>query len=167
MFPDIYKKKKVIYDDFSKIYLTNLQQQKSSLERNILDNNGNDYINDNNNYLKKFSSLNNINNINNLNTNSNDNNNNLNYLNSRYHSQYNSTKNLTNNFGRETIKNSFIYSFKDKMQKKQQTLYNSSKILNKSKTCISPIAKTNIVCVEDLNKINDNIESITKYVSIS
>ena len=59
MFPGLYKKKKVIYDDFSKIYLTNNIPNKSQMKE-----------------------------------------------------------------GKETIRNSFLYSFKDKIKK--TTIYNKN-----------------------------------------
>lgn len=137
MFPNLYKKKKVIYDDFSKIYLTNIKKIK---EAEITDDN-----NSNNNSVDGFVSV--VNNpIINLNMNN------------------TTIKQQTNYFGRDTIKNSFLYSFRDKF-KKQQTTYNSKP---KMKSQSSPLV--NFGTLYDVNQADldssDKMLIMTNYVSI-
>jgi len=137
MFPNLYKKKKVVYDDFSKIYLTNIKKLKEVEVR--------EETNNSNNISREglvFTANNPL-----LNT----------YLN-------NSTmKQQTNNFGRETIKNSFMYSFREKF-KRQQTVYNKPK--NKAQS--SPVV--NCGTIYDINTCNiispDKMLVMTNYVSI-
>jgi hypothetical protein len=126
MFPNLYKKKKVVYDDFSKIYLTNIKNSHENIQ------------NDNTNKETPLTSLNNKSQRNNENNN--------------------------NCFPRETIKNSFMYSFKGKFSKKLQTLYNNSK----NKRSNSPVV--NCGTGFELNEISvdtaDNFLIMTNYVSI-
>jgi len=133
LFPNLYKKKKVVYDDFSKIYLTNI--------RKIKDSDSKEY----NNTKESLDSP-----ANNPIINSN--------LNSTAH------KLQANGIIKETIKNSFMYSFRDKF-KKQQTLYN---IKQKNKSQISTSINTGTTYnVNDINIENtDKMIIMTNYVSI-
>ncbi len=131
MFPNLYKKKKIIYDDFSKIYLTNIQKMKDN-ENTDLNNSREHILSTGNNQVLK---------INNLNT---------------KQTYYNP---------KDTIKNSFVYSFKEKMNKKQQTLYNK-KI--KEKLQISPYINTGTLYgINDINLEKNTILINTNYISIN
>ena len=136
MFPNLYKKKKVVYDDFSKIYLTNIKtlNEAETIEENSNNLNTEGLVSTANNRMLNM---------------------NLN----------NSTmKQQTNNFGRDTIKNSFLYSFREKF-KKQQTLYNTKP---KNKTQSSPVV--NCDTLYDINNADfnssDKMLKMTNYVSI-
>ena len=133
MFPNLYKKKKVTYDDFSKIYLTNIKKIKEA-----------ETTEDNENSIEGLVLTAN-NPIINLNMN-------------------NSTmKNQTNSFGRDTIKNSFLYSFREKF-KKQQTIYN-----NKPKKTQAS-AEINSETLNDVNHADfdssDKMLIMTNYICI-
>lgn len=103
MFPNLYKKKNVVYDDFSKIYLTNIKQLKEETgEMTIQNTKENEKEN---NVLSK-----------------------LKYLNSTLISKdLNENTNSTsqNIFARDTMKNRFMFSFKSN-KSKRQTLFNKS-----------------------------------------
>ena len=100
MFPTLYKKKKVVYDDFSKIYLTNIKDIKEGSPEMTIEN---------------------------TKENDNERSHNLKYLNSTYiGKEQNEASNTTsphNVFARDTMNNRFMYSFKSN-QSKRQTMFN-------------------------------------------
>lgn len=148
MFPNLYKKKKVVYDDFSKIYLTNIKNFK---EAEITEENYNNNINNENNINNNISRDGFISTANNP------------IINTNLHNI--TMKQQTINFGRDTIKNSFMYSFRDKFKKQQQTLYNS-----KPKNKVQSSPAVNCGTLYDINHANFDSEDktliMTNYVSI-
>ena len=138
MFPNLYKKKKVVYDDFSKIYLTNIKDIKEENPQLTLENTKEDE--------KENIRLNN-----------------LKYLNNTLISkQQHESSNITspNVFARETINNRFMYSFKSNLTKRQ-TLYNKSSRYSN----ISPVRK-NSNDLNIGYDVGEKVTIMTNYIPI-
>lgn len=140
LFPNLYKKKKIVYDDFSKIYLTNMKDLKSEGENEFLTPRmtiGNNKR-ENETYNKEF-----INFEKDQERSTKDKEkdkdkerlNNLKYLNHTLISkeQCESSNNTSMNlFARDTINNRFMYSLKSNQSRKSTPSYNKSISMNSS-----------------------------------
>jgi hypothetical protein len=136
LFPNVYSKKKVVYDDFSKIYLTNITNLKGENTEMTIENTKEKIINEER--LEKINILK--------------------YLNNTYISkEQNESSNVTspsNIFARDTMNNRFMYSYNNKS--KRETLFN-----NKSSYYNNKFNSNNNVRINN-NDLNIGYDSMNK-----
>jgi hypothetical protein len=136
IFPNVYRKKKVVYDDFSKIYLTNIKDLKGENTEMTIENTKDKIIDE-----EKLNSYKYFNNT---------------YISKEQIEASNSTS-PTNIYGRDTMNNRFMYSYNNKT--KRQTLFNNKsnyfKCKFNSNNNINPRSNNNDLNIgyDSMNKI--------------